>query len=58
MIDAPRGLFVRGRGLDAEVGGEVTVRGTADAPDIAGGFQLRRGHLDALGRRFTFSEGS
>jgi translocation and assembly module TamB len=56
-IDAPRGLFVRGWGLDAEVGGEVTVRGTVDAPDIGGGFQLRRGHLDALGRRFTFSEG-
>jgi translocation and assembly module TamB len=24
---------------------------------MAGGFQLRRGHLDALGRRFNFNEG-
>jgi translocation and assembly module TamB len=56
-IDSPGRIFVRGRGLDAEVAGEVTVRGTADAPDMAGGFQLRRGHLDAIGRRFIFDEG-
>jgi translocation and assembly module TamB len=57
VIDAPGGIFVRGRGLDAEVGGEVTIRGTANAPDIAGGFALRRGHLNALHRRFDLSEG-
>jgi translocation and assembly module TamB len=56
-IDSPGRIFVRGRGLDAEVAGEVTVRGSADAPSMAGGFQLRRGHLDALGRRFEFNEG-
>ena len=56
-IDSPGRIFVRGRGIDAEVAGEVTVRGNASAPDMAGGFQLRRGYLDALGRRFSFSEG-
>jgi translocation and assembly module TamB len=56
-IDSPGRIFVRGRGIDAEVAGEVTVRGNAYAPDMAGGFELRRGHLDALGRRFNFNEG-
>ncbi len=57
-VDAPERIFVRGRGLDAEVGGSVTVGGDAAAPDIGGAFALRRGFLDALGRRFTFEEGS
>ncbi len=56
-IRAPQRVLVRGRGLDAEVAGEVRVQGRADAPDIRGGFELRHGSLEMLGRRFDFDEG-
>lgn len=57
-IDAARGVFLRGRAVDAEVGGTIRLRGTtADiAPD--GRFELVRGRLDLLGQRFDLNEGS
>ncbi len=57
-VDAPQRVFVRGRGLDAEVGGRIAVAGTSADPQVTGAFTLRRGILDALGRRFDFVEGA
>ncbi|MBU8545227.1 MULTISPECIES: translocation/assembly module TamB domain-containing protein [Roseomonadaceae] len=54
---APRGVFVRGRGLDAELGGTLAIRGTLDAPDISGNLSLVRGEFQILARRLTFSRG-
>jgi translocation and assembly module TamB len=54
-IDAPRAIFLRGRGLDAELGGEVKLGGTLDAPHLDGGFMLRRGTLAVLDRRLNLS---
>ena len=51
IIEAPRAIFLRGRGLDAELGGEVKVGGTLAAPMLEGGFMLRRGTLAVLDRR-------
>jgi translocation and assembly module TamB len=56
-IAAPRAIFIRGRGLDAELGGELTLRGTVAAPIPSGGFRLRRGSFDLAGRRLDFSRG-
>ncbi|MBX9750708.1 MAG: translocation/assembly module TamB domain-containing protein [Roseococcus sp.] len=56
-IAAPRALFLRGRGLEAELGGELTLRGTLAAPIPSGGFRLRRGSFDLAGRRLDFSRG-
>lgn len=56
-INVPRRLFVRGRGVFAEVQGNLTVRGTADNPNIRGVLRTVRGHLDLLGKRFNFREG-
>ena len=50
-IDAPRAIFLRGRGLEAELGGELRVGGTLAAPMLEGGFMLRRGTLAVLDRR-------
>jgi len=56
-ISAPARVFVRGRGLDAELGGQFRITGTTDAPVPAGALDLIRGRLDLLGKRFVFSEG-
>ncbi|MGO7548689.1 translocation/assembly module TamB domain-containing protein [Rhizobium leguminosarum] len=57
-IDAPSHIFVRGRGIDAELGGLVTIRGTAAAPIVTGGFTMRRGRMTILNRRLDFSDKS
>lgn len=57
-IEAPRRIFVRGRGLDAEIGGQVRVLGTTADVLPSGGFTLVRGRLDLLGKRFDLTEGS
>ncbi|PKP75380.1 MAG: translocation and assembly module protein TamB [Alphaproteobacteria bacterium HGW-Alphaproteobacteria-6] len=56
-IAAPDRVFVRGRGLDAELGGTLRIGGTSDAVVPTGQFDLIRGRLDLLGRRFTIDEG-
>ncbi|SHL73898.1 autotransporter secretion inner membrane protein TamB [Roseibium suaedae] len=56
-VSAPGRVFVRGRGIDAELFGDLVIRGTADAPQATGGFTLRRGLIDILTRRLTFSRG-
>ena len=51
-------LFVRGRGMDVELGGSVRLSGTTGAPVAAGGFDLRRGRLSILGKRLDFDSGT
>lgn len=57
-VSAPERIFVRGRGLDAEMGGAVRLTGTTAAIVPSGRFSLIRGRLDLLGKRFTIDEGS
>ncbi len=57
-IDAPNAVFVRGRGLDAELGGSLNLGGTTDAVIAQGGFSLIRGRLDILGNRLVLTEGN
>ncbi|MEH0071999.1 translocation/assembly module TamB domain-containing protein [Pannonibacter sp. Pt2-lr] len=57
-LSAPSRVFVRGRGVDAELGGTLRLAGTTANPQALGGFTLRRGLLDILTRRLTFSRGS
>ena len=56
-VSAPRRIFVRGRGLDAELGGALRLGGTTAAVLTSGQFDLIRGRLDVLGKRFTLTEG-
>ena len=58
QLDAPSQIFVRGRGIDAELGGSITVRGTAAQPIVSGGFTMRRGRLTILSRRLDFTDTS
>jgi translocation and assembly module TamB len=57
-VNAPRRIFIRGRGLDAEVGGSIRVTGPVTEVQPVGAFELIRGRLQILGRRITFDEGS
>lgn len=50
-------IFVRGRGLDAELGGQVRLLGTTANVQPQGRFELIRGRLDILGQRFDLDEG-
>ena len=57
-LDAPEQVFIRGRGLDAELGGVIHIRGTAAKPVPDGGLHLRRGTLSVIGTTLTFTEGT
>ncbi|MEN3793082.1 translocation/assembly module TamB domain-containing protein [Fulvimarina sp. MAC3] len=56
-FSAPNQVFVRGRGLDLELGGTIQITGNSADPQITGGFDLIRGRFGILGRRLDFEEG-
>ena len=57
-IAAPRAVFVRGRGIDAEFGGTMNVGGAIAAPTVTGGLTLRRGNISVFDRRLDFRRGT
>jgi translocation and assembly module TamB len=57
-VQAPQAVFVRGRGLDAEVGGQFSVTGDPGAPAVQGNLSLRRGNFNLLGHRLNFTRGN
>lgn len=56
-LTAPGQIFLRGRGLDAELGGRLHIGGTAAAPKPEGGFTLRRGQFSLAGQSLNFTTG-
>jgi translocation and assembly module TamB len=58
QLRAPGRIFVRGRGLDAELGGALRLTGTTANIVSVGGFDLIRGRLDILQKRFDLSDGA
>ena len=57
QVNAPGQIFVRGRGLDAEMGGSLRIAGTTASPQAIGAFSLRRGQFNVLSRRVVFNKG-
>jgi len=57
-ISAANRIFLRGRGMFAELGGDLHVSGSARDPQAAGGFDLLRGSLTLLSARFDFTRGN
>jgi translocation and assembly module TamB len=57
-VNAPARVFVRGRGVDAEVGGSITLQGPISNVVPIGSFELIRGRLDIIGQRIEFESGS
>ena len=56
-VSAPNQIFIRGRGLDVEMGGSVIIRGPAQNLAPIGRFELRRGRISILGQRINFNDG-
>lgn len=56
-VRAPSRIFIRGRGLDAELGGALQLTGTSQNVVPIGQFDLIRGRLSILQQRFTLTEG-
>ncbi len=56
-VNSDNRVFVRGRGLDAELGGSIRLSGTSADIRPVGELQMIRGRLDILGKRFVLSEG-
>jgi translocation and assembly module TamB len=54
-ISSPTQTFVRGRGIDAELGGTIALTGTAAAPVVSGAFELRRGRMQILTKRLDIT---
>ena len=53
-LRAPRGVFVRGRGLNLELAVDSHVDGTTSNPTLTGTARVVRGDYDLAGRRFQF----
>ncbi|WP_319410702.1 translocation/assembly module TamB domain-containing protein [uncultured Cohaesibacter sp.] len=56
-IRAPRSIYVRGRGMDAELGGTIRIGGTTAAPRPLGTIAMQRGRLEILTKRLDFDSG-
>ena len=56
-INAPNQFFIRGRGVDAEMGGSLRLTGTSRNVVPIGTLELIRGRVDLLGKRFDLTEG-
>lgn len=56
-LSAPNKIFVRGRGIDAEFGGDLKIGGTIQKPNVLGGFDLRRGKMQLLTQRIDITRG-
>ncbi|WP_372571201.1 translocation/assembly module TamB domain-containing protein [Ruegeria jejuensis] len=56
-IVVPNKMFVRGRGLNAELGGAINIGGTTASVSPSGQIELIRGNLDLLGRRLELTKG-
>lgn len=53
-LKASRGIFIEGRGLNAEMSLDAHVGGTTAAPTLDGVARLVRGEYDFAGKRFEF----
>ena len=55
-INAARGVFIKGNGLDAELSLQAHVGGTTATPELSGVARVVRGDYQFAGQRFEFDE--
>ncbi|HET6182550.1 MAG TPA: translocation/assembly module TamB domain-containing protein [Acetobacteraceae bacterium] len=57
-VQAPQQIFIRGRGLNAELGGTIRIAGTTTEMQPLGQFHLIRGSFNVVGNTLDFTSGS
>ncbi|MEM9551315.1 MAG: translocation/assembly module TamB domain-containing protein, partial [Pseudomonadota bacterium] len=57
LISAPNRIFVRGRGLESELGGQIRIQGSTANIRPSGAIELIRGHLSIFARRIELTRG-
>ena len=57
-VHAPREVLVQGRGLNAELGGDLHIGGTTASPQVSGGFDLIRGTFSLASTQLFFTKGT
>lgn len=57
-VTAPSSITVRGRGIDARLGGQLRLEGRSTAPRAIGSFSMDRGTIDLIGRTLRFTSGT
>ena len=55
-LKAARGVYVRGRGLDAELSLDAQVGGSFASPELSGQARIYQGTYEFAGKRFDFDE--
>jgi translocation and assembly module TamB len=56
-LHAPREIRVQGRGLNAELGGNLHIGGTTASPVVSGGFDMIRGTFALASTQLNFTNG-
>jgi len=56
-LHAPREILVQGRGLNAELGGDLHIGGTTASPAVSGGFEMIRGTFALASTKLNFTSG-
>jgi len=56
-LHAPREIRVQGRGLNAELGGNLHIGGTTESPAVSGGFEMIRGTFALASTQLNFTSG-
>jgi translocation and assembly module TamB len=57
-VEVPGRLWLRGRGLEAELGGRLNIGGTTASPVVTGALETRQGRLELAGRRLELARGA
>jgi translocation and assembly module TamB len=57
-VDIPGRVFVRGRGLESEWRGNLSINGSAAEPIIVGRLEVVRGSFSFLGKNFQLTQGT
>jgi translocation and assembly module TamB len=56
-LHAPREILVQGRGLNADLGGNLHITGTTANPSVSGGFEMLRGTFLLASTQLKFTSG-
>lgn len=57
LITASRQAYLRGHGLDAELQGEILIKGNLQQPHYEGAFETVRGVFNVFGKKFKLEQG-